>query len=191
MKRHHLLLGLLSAWMPALAGAHPGHDTLNFIHGLQHPWMGLDHLAAMIAVGMWAAQMGGKQRWWAPLSFVGVMLLGGALGRVGMQVGWVEQGIAASVLVLGLLVAFAVRLPLFASLSLVGCFALLHGYAHGAEAPANANLLSYFTGFGLSTLVLHGVGLLFALWGVRDAKVGGLRWVGAAVAVYGAVLCVS
>lgn len=175
---------------PALAHAHPGHDghelTWDFSAGAAHPLSGLDHLLAMVAVGLWAAQLGGRARWLVPAAFVGVMALGGALGQSGVVVvPGVEQGIAASVLVLGLLIAAAVRLPVAAGMALVGGFAVFHGFVHGAEMPAAASGLSYGAGFVAATALLHtagvGLGLLagnfstratrFAGWGIAAAGV--------------------
>ncbi len=180
------------ALLPGLALAHPGHDlTLGFMTGVQHPWAGLDHLAAMLAIGLWAAQLGGVQRWAVPVSFVSVMLLGAALGYSGVVLSAVEPGIAASVLVLGLLVAMAVRLPAMLCVLLASGFALLHGHAHGAEMPLQASALSYIAGFALSTAVLHGLGLLLACLLTDRAPRHSLRWVGALVATSGAALLMA
>jgi len=125
--------------LPVLASAHPGHDghelTWDFSGGFAHPLSGWDHLLVMIAVGLWAAQLGGHARWLVPAAFAGVMALGAALGEEGVTFPGIEQGIAASVLVLGLLIAAAVRLPVTAGAALVGVFAIFHGLAHGAEMP--------------------------------------------------------
>ena len=131
--RRFLTLAAALAVVP-WASAHPGHDgdhdfNWDFSGGLVHPLSGLDHLLAMIAVGLWAAQLGGRARWLVPAAFVGVMALGAALGHAGMNFSGMEQAIAASVLVLGLLVARSVRLPVAAGMALVGVFALFHGLA--------------------------------------------------------------
>lgn len=178
--------------VPALAHAHTGAGPAHgFFHGVQHPVFGLDHLLAMIAVGLWAVQLGGRAIWVVPASFVGVMLLGGLLGMAGFALPMVETGILVSVLLLGLLVAFAVRLPIWAGALLVGVFALFHGYAHGAEMPAEASGLSYALGFAVATTLLHGVGVGFGLAfrNVRFAPV--LRMAGAAVMIAGVVLAIS
>ena len=140
--------------------AHPGHDTASFGAGLVHPLGGLDHILAMLAVGLWVAQLGGRARWMAPATFIGVMTLGGALGLAHVSLPFVEQGILLSVLVLGVLIAAAVRLPLVASAAIVGLFALCHGFAHGAEMPDTAAGFTYGAGFALATALLHGSGLL-------------------------------
>ena len=137
-----LLAALLLA--PTLAHAHTGvGDTSGFAHGFGHPLTGLDHLLAMIAVGLWAAQIGGRALWAVPLTFVSIMAVGGALGIAGVPVPFVEQGIATSVLLLGLLIAFAVRMPLGFSVPLVALFAICHGHAHGAEMVASVSGLTY------------------------------------------------
>ena len=133
---------------PSLALAHPGHGpATGLANGLAHPLTGMDHLCAMIAVGLWAAQRGGKALWAVPLTFVSMMTLGAIIGMGGHPLPFVEQGIAASVLILGILIAAAIRLPVAASAILVGLFALFHGYAHGAEMPGTASGLLY--GFGI------------------------------------------
>lgn len=173
--------------MPVAALAHPGHEQSGFTAGVMHPLSGIDHLAAMIAVGLWAAQLGGRLRWAVPLSFVSLMLIGAALGLSGWQFGAVEQGIAASVCVLGLLLAGAVRLPAVVCVALTGAFATFHGYAHGVEAPA-ASMTGYISGFAVSTVALHGVGLLAAALLVRGQQPQVLRWAGSVVAVGGVAL---
>src|SRR6476469_10071881 len=108
----------------------PAHDL---VHGLAHPLTSLDHVLAMFAVGLWAAQRGGRAIWFVPLTFVVVMTLGAALGMSGVTVPFVEPGIVLSVIILGVFVAAAVRIPLAVSAGIVGLFAIVHGYAHGAE----------------------------------------------------------
>ncbi len=185
-----LLAMLGCTLLPVLAQAHPGHDALSLVAGLSHPFTGLDHLFAMLAVGMWAAQLGGRMRWVLPLSFVSLMLSGAAFGSSQISLSAIDQGIAASVLVLGLLLAFSVRLSLGASAALVGSFALLHGYAHGAEAPTAAGEAGYFLGVVISTVVLHVVGFSVTRWLAHHQWPTAIRWVGGAMAVGGAVLSV-
>lgn len=168
------------AFVPAFAQAHPGHAAgAGFTHGFAHPMMGLDHLLAMLAVGLWAAQLGGRATWLVPAAFVSVMTAGAGLGMSGVHLPLVEQGIIASVLVLGLLIASAARLPLAASAALVGVFALFHGVAHGAEMPASASGLAYAAGFALATAALHAVGLLVA----KSTRGEWVRLAGAAIAM--------
>ncbi|MDO9053166.1 MAG: HupE/UreJ family protein [Gallionella sp.] len=181
----------LLVFVPDIAHAHVGTgEALSWAHGMLHPVAGLDHLCAMVAVGMWAAQLGGRALWLAPLTFVGVMALGGLLGMSAIALppvveGGIEGGILASLLVLGALIAAAVRLPLAASLALVGLFALFHGYAHGAEMPHSASGLSYALGFMLTTVALHLGGIGMARWLGRTAH--WLRLAGAAIAAFGGV----
>ncbi len=125
---------------------------------MAHPLGGLDHLLAMLAVGLWAAQQNGTARWALPLTFVISMLFGGLAGFEGRPLPGLESGIAASVLALGLLVAVAARLPMALALPLTGLFALSHGVAHGLELPQMAEPISYALGFLAATAVLHGIG---------------------------------
>lgn len=183
------LLAIAAFALPVLAHAHPGHEghdfNWDFTSGALHPLSGWDHLLAMIAVGLWAAQLGGRSRWLVPAAFVGVMTLGALLGRAGLAINGVEQGIAASILVLGLLIACAVKLPTIASMAIVGAFALFHGVAHGAEMPATASGLSYGIGFIAATAFLHLVGLSLGVALKNQEKVA--RITGGAVAVAGAL----
>ena len=161
------LAGVALLLAPALVHAHtgmPGH-THGLESGLAHPLTGLDHICAMFAVGLWAAQRGGRAIWLVPLTFVAVMGLGGGLATTGFQLPFVTQGAAASVLVLGILIATALRLPLAASAALVGLFAVFHGFAHGAEtAKGTVSGVTYAIGLMLTTALLHlsgiGIGLL-------------------------------
>ncbi|MGC3981158.1 MAG: HupE/UreJ family protein [Steroidobacteraceae bacterium] len=185
--RYSLALAALA--LPTLALAHPGHDAqTGFVAGVMHPLTGLDHLAAMLAVGVWAAQLSGKLRWAVPASFVGLMLLGALASFSGFAINAAEQGIAASVCVFGLLLAGAIRLPAVACVLLTGAFALFHGYAHGAEAPQQGSALLYMSGFVLSTVALHGAGFVVAQMLARHQQQSSLRWVGAAMAVGGLAL---
>lgn len=147
---------------PALAFAHPGHDHAGIMSGIAHPIFGLDHLLAMLAVGLWAAQQSGKARWAMPLAFVATMLFGGLLGFAGIEVPRMETGIAGSVLALGLLVALAVRPPVTVAVGLTALFALSHGVAHGLELPALSSPWGYAAGFIAATAALHGIGYAVA-----------------------------
>jgi urease accessory protein len=172
------------------AGAHahviPG-DVRGFDSGFAHPFQGLDHILAMVAVGFWAAQLGGRARWLVPASFVGVMALGGALAMAGLRVPFTEEGILLSVLVLGILVAVAARFPLAVSMAIVGLLAFFHGHSHGVEMPANVVGYAYGAGFMLATVGLQacGVGTAYLL---QPVKVPVVRWAGAAIAVAGVCL---
>lgn len=149
---------------PTLAYAHTGvGDAHGFMHGFAHPIGGTDHVLAMVAVGMFAATLGGRAIWVVPASFVAMMAVGGLLGMQGIELPFVEIAIALSVIVLGLAVAFRITLPVVAAMALVGVFAVFHGHAHGAEAPADASGLAYALGFMLATALLHAGGVLAGL----------------------------
>jgi urease accessory protein len=145
---------------PAFAHIGVG-ETTGFAAGLQHPLSGLDHVLAMVAVGLWAALKGGRAQWAWPAAFVGVMLIGGVLGAAHVPIPLVEPGILASVVALGLLVALAVDVPVWAGAMIVGAFAVFHGHAHGTEVPVAAGGIAYFAAFAAATVALHGVGIAF------------------------------
>jgi urease accessory protein len=175
--RFRRLFFILAALAPSVVFAHPGHDgghgdglTWDFVGGFGHPIGGLDHLLAMVSVGLWAAQLGGRARWAVPGAFLAALAAGAALGAGGMTFGWVEQGIAASVLVLGLLVVSAARLPLAAGMVIAAGFAVFHGLAHGAEMPASASGAAYGAGFLAATALLHAAGLGLGLLAERAPK---------------------
>lgn len=153
------LLGAAALMLsPTLAFAHPGHDHSGLLAGITHPVFGLDHLLAMLAVGLWAAQQHGRARWAMPLTFVATMLVGGLLGFAGMELPLLETGIAGSVLALGLLVALSVRPSLALAIGLTALFAMSHGVAHGLELPELASPWGYAVGFVVATAALHGLG---------------------------------
>lgn len=180
---------LLAMLLPALAYAHVGAgEASGWMHGLYHPFSGLDHVCAMIAVGLWAAQMGGRALWQVPLAFVSVMMLGGLLGMAAIPVSFIEAGILMSLLVLGALIAAAVKLPLSASIAMAGVFALFHGYAHGAEMPQGVAGLDYAASFMLATALLHACGMSMALLLRRLERAMLLRAAGAAIAACGGYL---
>ena len=158
-----------------MAQAHPGHVG-GYLAGIAHPFTGLDHLLAMLAVGVWAAQLGGRAKWLVPASFIACMAVAASVGLSGIALPMVESGIATSVLLLGLLIAFSIKLPIALSASIVGLFAVFHGYAHGAEMPQLSTPWVYGIGFMLSTAALHGLGLLLGS-GLRE-KAAGLRAIG-------------
>jgi urease accessory protein len=154
----------ISLWIPKIASAHTGvGDVTGFWHGLEHPLGGLDHILAMLAVGLWAAQMGGKALWLVPGTFITAMIGSSVMGHFGLPLPGIEQGILASDFILGLLLLFAVRLPLALSAGIVGILAIFHGYAHGAEMPATASGLAYGVGFIISTTLLHLAGIAIGL----------------------------
>jgi urease accessory protein len=183
-------LALAATLLPTLAVAHTGvGDTSGFLHGFEHPIFGLDHVLAMIAVGIFAWQLGGRAIWLVPITFVLVMAAGGVVGIAGINVPFVEMGIALSVVVLGAAVAFGVRAPVALAMGLVGLFAIFHGHAHGAEMPENASGLLYGLGFMAGTALLHLTGLAagYGIGSVSD-RYGRfiVRGAGAAIAVAGA-----
>ena len=157
------------------ASAHTGtHGTLaGFAGGLAHPLLGLDHLFAMIAIGLWAAQQAGRARWAIPAAFVGATIAGGMLAWSGAALPQAEGAIALSVLVLGLMVATRRRWAVTAGMALAAAFALFHGYAHGLEMPYAASPAAYGAGFVLATVCLNGVGIAFSLIGRRAVQVAG------------------
>jgi urease accessory protein len=180
---------LAAILLPTAAWAHPGHGAaVGFVQGFVHPVTGIDHVLAMIAVGLFAANLGGRALWAVPLAFVSVMALGGALGVAGIAVPFVEAGVAGSVIVLGLVVALRWQWPVAGAMALVGVFAIFHGHAHGAEMPVDASGLEYGLGFMLATALLHAAGIGLGLsiaqfgrtWSPRVIQVGG-----AAMAVAG------
>ena len=158
------LFGLLAyVTILPVAEAHTfGSQGAGLMAGLTHPFVGLDHLLAMIAVGIWAGQLGGRAVWLIPLTFVSVMTAAATLASFGLLLPLVEPAIACSVLVLGLLIAGSVRLPTSVGAFLVGLFAVFHGYAHGLELPQAASPILYGAGFVLATALLHGLGIGFA-----------------------------
>lgn len=182
--RNSLSVSLLL--LPALALAHTEAGvTGGLLSGFTHPLFGLDHMLAMVAVGIWGAQLGNPALWLLPVAFPLVMALGGVVGGLGLVLPAVETGIAASVLVLGLMVALVVRPPLALALVIVAVFAVFHGYAHGVELPAAADPFAYGIGFVVATGLLHAVGIAIGLllhWPFGDQV---LRGSGAAIAVGG------
>jgi urease accessory protein len=155
-----LLAAATAILTPTVAFAHTGvGNTSGFVHGFGHPISGLDHILAMVMVGVFAWQLGGRALWLVPMIFVVIMSIGGALGVAGIGVPFVEIGIALSVVVLGAIVAFNVKAPIAAAMGLVGVFAIFHGHAHGAEIPEDAAGFVYATGFMIATALLHLAGI--------------------------------
>jgi len=180
--------------VPGVALAHPGHGDAGFTHGFAHPLSGLDHVLAMLAVGLYAALLGGRALWLVPASFVAMMAVGGALGMAGIALPYTEAAIALSVIVLGLAVALRVSLPTLVAMALVGTFAVFHGHAHGAEMPQAASGYAFAAGFVLATALLHGVGIALGLAAAKLADHGGWRaaqLAGGAMALAGVALLTS
>ena len=176
---------LAASTAPALA--HSGHG-IALTWGLAHPFSGLDHMLAMVAVGLWASQLGRTAFWILPAVFPAVMAGGALMGASAMALPFVETGIVVSIVVLGAAVAFGVNVPLAASASLVGLFALFHGHAHGTELPATGSGVLYGLGFVLATIALHGIGLGIGVLARRGAV---MRTAGGAIAVAGLFLLVA
>lgn len=172
--------------------AHPGgsHDY-SFLGGFQHPFTGLDHVLAMVAVGLWAGLNGGRALWAWPAAFVGLMIAGGVLGALEVPLPLIEPGILASVVVLGLLIVLAVRLPVLAGAAIIAVFALLHGHVHGMEVHAEPAALTTALGFVAATALLHALGLGIAYAGAGERGRLAVRGAGALVAVAGVYLAVT
>lgn len=188
MNARKTLLGLGLTLLAGSAAAHVGdHANASFFSGFGHPLGGMDHLLAMLAVGLFAVRQSGVARYALPASFVLAMLAGAGLSALGIALPAVESGIAVSVLVLGLLIAFLARLPIQLSLPLVAAFALFHGYAHHVEI-GEASLLTYVAGFALATALLHVAGFLIGRW-MPETQLGQRvqRVMGAGIAAAGAL----
>ena len=190
-----LLIALLSSLMisePAFA--HVSEEGLKggFISGYIHPLLGWDHVAAMVAVGIWGAFLGSRAIWVLPIVFPFIMVIGGILGMVGVPVPFIVPGIALSSIIIGLAIAFKWRAPLWIASVIVGLFAIYHGYAHGQNLPAASNPIAFALGFVLGSGTLHLIGILFSLierynWGVKALQLGGIiiALVGLAVLIPG------
>lgn len=186
--RRPFAAALLILAAPTIAQAHVVQgEAVGFISGFSHPISGLDHIVAMVAVGLWGAQLGRPAIWLLPVTFPLVMAVGGFIGLIGLHVPGSEVAIALSGVCLGAVVLLELRPPMWAAAVLVGLFGLFHGYAHGAELPAGQNALLYSLGFVLATGLLHASGIALGLihrwrWG-RLA----LRGTGAAIMACGGV----
>lgn len=180
--------GLLARWLPLAvvalcfsqsAEAHVEKgEAIGFLTGLRHPISGLDHVLAMISVGLWGAQLGTPAVWVLPVAFPMVMALGGMMGLMGIPLPGTEYGIAASMILLGAVVLFELKPPLWVAGSLVAFFAIFHGHAHGTELPPGQNGLLYSMGFVCATGLLHGVGISIGLvhrwtWGQMFLRLAG------------------
>jgi urease accessory protein len=182
-----LLLAMVAVIAPDSAFAHSGDGAGGFLGGVTHPLFGPDHVVAMVAVGLWGAFLGPPAMWLLPVVFPLVMALGGVLGIIGLPLPHVEIAIAASAIVLGLMVALAARPSLWIAAVLVGGFAIFHGYAHGAELPAGADPVAYSVGFVLATGCLHLAGIAFGLLARWPAGLMAVRAAGGAIAAAGVV----
>jgi urease accessory protein len=181
-------LAVLTLALAALAGpalAHTGQGENGLYSGLLHPITGLDHVVAMVAVGLWGGILGKPALWQLPIVFPVIMAVAGALGAAGLPLPGVEVGIALSGIVLGAMVLFAVQVPVWAAMTLVGVFALFHGHAHGTELPGALNPLAYALGFVLATGALHLCGIAFGALGTWPFGRAVVRTSGAAIALVG------
>jgi len=177
---------VLFAGTPALA--HTGGTIASgFAGGFAHPLFGVDHIVAMVAVGLWGAFLGAPAIWLLPIVFPIVMAFGGVLGILGVEIPWVETGIAVSAIVLGLMVALGVRAPLAVAAVLVGAFAIFHGHAHGTELPAAADAIAYSVGFVVATGLLHLAGIALGSLTRWPAGKIAVRAAGGAIAVAGVI----
>ena len=188
-----LTLAIASTFLvPQLAFAHVGlGDTHDALHGFSHPLSGVDHILAMVSVGLLAANLGGRAIWAVPASFVAMMVIGGVLGMAGFNVPLTEVGIGVSVLVLGSIIALSVRLPVSIAMALAATFAIFHGFAHGAEMPENTSGLLFASGFVVSTILLHGIGIALGMGIARLSQAAShmtLKIGGSAVALVGVAL---
>jgi urease accessory protein len=153
------ILAIVTSLAPTVVFAHNGEHTTSLFYGLQHPITGLDHILAMIAVGLIAFMIAGRSKILLPAMFVGTMIAGSVLGAYGLELPYIEQGILVSDFVLGTVLLLALKLPNVINYSMVGVFALFHGFAHGAEIPKDTNGLTYSIGFILATVSLHLLGM--------------------------------
>lgn len=158
-----LAIALTITLFSGVALAHTGGTVGGFTSGFSHPVLGWDHVVAMVAVGLWGAFLGMPALWILPVVFPLVMAFGGALGVAGIPVPSVETGIAVSAIVLGLMVAFALRPPIWVAAIIVGVFAIFHGHAHGTELPEATSPITYSLGFVVATGLLHLSGIAFGL----------------------------
>ncbi len=183
MTRHRISALCLAAALVLTAGAAAAHTgegvTGGLISGFTHPILGWDHVIAMVAVGLWGAFLGAPAIWLLPVVFPLVMAFGGALGVAGIPLPAVEAGIALSGVVLGILIALAVRAPLWVAAVIVGIFAIFHGHAHGTELPGAANPYAYAVGFVVGTGLLHLAGIALGFltklsWGSYAIRAAGV-----------------
>ncbi|MBU1215268.1 MAG: HupE/UreJ family protein [Gammaproteobacteria bacterium] len=188
MKRTLITLALL--FISTAASAHTGHGSSGFTTGLAHPFSGMDHLLAMLAVGLWAGQLGGQRIWQLPATFMAMLAGGTFIGMFIPSLTLIEPGIAASVLILGLLIASPTKLALPVSFALTAAFGLFHGYAHGSEMPSAAAPLAYAAGFLLATASLHVSGVAMgSVLRERFARV--VQVMGMSIAAMGAWMLVT
>lgn len=178
-------LAVLLSLLCPLVLAHPSHGS-GIADGLLHPLTGLDHLLAMVGVGLWSAQQSGHSRWLIPGSFVLLMGFAGWLGTLGYSLPFIESGIATSVLLIGLLISFSIKTSALFGMLMVGMFAVLHGFAHGTEMPPSVSAWQFGAGFMLTTTLLHAIGFLSGTALHKNEKL--MRIGGAGIAMCGGFL---
>ena len=188
LKHSFLVASMMVTAMPALAHT-GGRAASGLLDGFAHPFGGLDHMLAMVAIGLFAAVLGGRALWAVPASFTSMMLAGGIIGFMGIEIPAVEAGIALSVFIFGALLAAGIRCVISVAMMLAGMFAIFHGHAHGAEMPIEAAAGLYCLGFALATILLHGVGL--AVGTILGHRQMIHRWAGAGISIAGVVLSLS
>jgi len=197
MKRSILIFcATIMTFAPTAASAHVGMgNTHGFVQGFSHPFSGIDHTLAMVAVGLFAAHLGGRALWLVPSTFVAVMAVAGIGGMAGLKLPFAEIGIGISVVVLGLAIAVQLSVPTLAAMGFVGFFAIFHGHVHGTEMPQNASGLFYGAGFVCATTILHAAGVILGLAIDRTGQTYNRRIVqigGAGMAIAGgAILSLS
>jgi len=176
---------LYLVWAPSAQAHVEQGQAAGFMTGLEHPWSGLDHVLAMIAVGLWGAQLGNPAMWVLPIIFPMVMSFGAMMGLLGIPLPGIEIGIAVSAILLGGMVLGEVKPKLIVAAIMVGFFAIFHGHAHGTELPAGQSGLLYSMGFVIATGVLHGIGIIIGLIHRWPAGKLALRGAGAFIAAMG------
>ena len=182
-----LCFALSFSLFASMAWAHTGEGiNTGFESGFWHPILGWDHVVAMVAVGLWGAFLGSPAIWILPVVFPLVMAFGGVLGILGMPLPYVETGIALSGVVLGLLIVFAAKAPIWVAALIVGIFAIFHGHAHGTEFPEQFNAYGYAIGFVIGTGLLHMVGVAFGALTNSDIGKVAVRAIGGVIALVGA-----
>lgn len=166
--KKQITIGALLLLFSGIASAHPGHGLDSAYTGFMHPLTGWDHLLVMLAIGVWAAKLGGKARWQLPLTFIAIMAMGAVLGLSGFSFAYVETAIAASVMAMGVLLMMRLSMSKMMQLSITAIFALLHGMAHGVELQSQSSLVA-LGGMLVATAMLHSLGLLMASQRVKLA----------------------
>ena len=190
-----LLMTVALLLAPSVAFAHPGHgEGGSLLAGFIHPFSGIDHLLAMTAVGLFAANLGGRALWAVPATFVAMMALGGVFGAAGVSLPFAETAIALSVLVFGFVIFSGMTPPVLAAMALVGIFAIFHGHAHGTEMPVGGSGVVYGIGFMVATTLLHGFGITLGLairWFDDVPRRRAMQACGVAIALIGAGITIG